>query len=239
MNRTLKCKIAVAALVVTAPALATAAPYTLTLNSVGDGASNGSVYYSPYVGTIKNAAGEVIYSGYVICDDYTDESHVNTSWGATETGAAALNGTELFAGESYTLGGTTYDTQQMYDAVSYLANELLEPSNVTTPSKQGNLSFAIWDIMDSAAPDTDGGSGSASAITGYIDSAFMQVSDGYVGSNVEVYTPDPLHASQEFLVVNSPSVPEPSTLALFGFGIAAVFGWALVRRRSGATRLSL
>ncbi|MGH8228912.1 MAG: PEP-CTERM sorting domain-containing protein [Steroidobacteraceae bacterium] len=54
-----------------------------------------------------------------------------------------------------------------------------------------------------------------------------------------MYTPDPLHTSQEFLVVNGLSVPEPSTLALFGFGIAAVFGWAVVRRRSGATRLSL
>jgi hypothetical protein len=226
MVKNIKLHLAVVALAAASPVFA--APYTLTLTGVGDGANNGSVYYDPYVGTIKNSSGQLIYSGYLICDDFNDESWVGTSWGATETNAANLNGSELFKGRSYALGGTTYDTQQMYNAVSYLANELLEPSNVTNGTNQGNLSFAIWDITD--------GTTASGTVASDIAGAFAAVTDGYTGSNVEVYTPDPLHASQEFLVVDGPSVPEPSGLALFGFGLAAL-GWVAARRHSRAAAL--
>jgi PEP-CTERM motif len=221
MTKNLKLPLTLVALAAT-PVFAT--PYTLTLTGVGDGANNGSVYYDPYVGTITNSSGQVIYSGYLICDDFGDQSVVGTSWGATETSAGALNGSEQFVGDSYTLGGTTYNTQQMYDAVAYLANELLQPTNVGNGTNQGNLSFAIWDITDGAA--------ASGAIQSDIEAAFAAVNGGYVGSNVDVYTPDPLHTSQEFLVVDAPpSVPEPSILGLFGLGLATL-GWAAVRRRS-------
>jgi hypothetical protein len=219
MMKNMKLPLAIVALAAASPVFA--APYTLTLTGVGDGANNGSVYYDPYVGTIKNASDEVIYSGYLICDDFLDESWVGPSWGATETSASALNGTELFAGHTYTIGHTTYDTQQLYNADAWLANQLLQPGNVTNKVNQGNLSFAIWDIMDGTVP-------ADAVVESDIIDAFTHVTDGYEGSNVEVYTPDPLHASQEFLVVTT---PEPSVLALFGFGLAAL-GWVTTRRRS-------
>src|SRR5690348_3591988 len=190
----------VAALALSSPALAS--PYTLEVTSLGDMANNGAVYYNPYVGTIRNSSNQVIYSGYLICDDLNTQSELNSPFGATETNAGNLNGTEKFVGGTYTFDGTLYDTAQMYNAAAYLANELLKPGNVTDPTAQGALSFAIWDIMDGTAPS------SGSATWSYLDDAFAAVGSGYVGSNVEVFTPRPLDASQEFLIVDGPSVPE-------------------------------
>jgi len=222
----------VAALALSSPALAS--PYTLELTGVGDGANNGSVYFSPYTGVIRNASNQVIYSGYIICDDFYTHSEVGSSWGATETNAGNLNGTEKFVGETYLFDGTLYDTAQMYDAAAYLANELLQPSNVTNPAAQGALSFAIWDIFDGTTPSL------GSATWSDVDGAFGAVNSGYVGSNVEVYTPRPLDASQEFLVVDGPNVPEPSTLALCAIGLCALTGFGARRARrlvvAGGTR---
>src|SRR5580700_7502676 len=99
-NRSIPLATLVAAATLTLAAPVHAAPYTLELTSVGDGANNGAVYFSPYVGTVKQG-GKLIYSGYLICDDFDTESVVGHSWSATDTNAGALNGTEKFAGETY------------------------------------------------------------------------------------------------------------------------------------------
>jgi hypothetical protein len=216
--------IVAATLTVGSPVLAS--PYTLKLTGVGDGANNGAVYFSPYVGTIKQG-GKQIYSGYFVCDDFHTESWVGLTWGATETNAGALNGTEKFAGETYTLGGQTYDTQQMYDAAGWLVNDLLD-GNVHNHTAQGEISFAIWDIMDGTVP----GGGSIRGVNQTdvltdIEDAFAAVKGGYVAGDIEVFTPDPLNASQEFLI----PVPEPTALALFAVGLAGIGLW-LKRRAS-------
>lgn len=207
------------------------AQYTLELTSVGDQANNGSVYYNPYVGTITNSFGQQIYSGYMICDDYNTESSVGVPWSATETNAANLNGSEKFAGVQYTVAGNTYNTAQLYNAVSYLATQLLLPGNVTNSTAQGTLSFAIWDIMDGAAATGD--------VLTAIQTAFNQVTSGYLGSTVEVFTASPINASQEFLVVNGPriSTPEPSAAALLGFDLLSILGLALLLHRRLSSRV--
>lgn len=207
-----------------------AAPYTVELTGVGDGANNGTDYYGPYNGTITNSMGQVIYSGYVICDDFLANTSVGVPWQATATNAGSLNGTEKFAGGTYLFGGTLYDTAQMYDAASFLANELLAPANVTNSTAQGDLSFAIWDIFDG----TQATLGSAT----YVDlgAAFAAVGSGFVGDSVEVYTPSPLTASQEILVPIPPTVPtvaEPSSGALCALGLGLVV-LGLRRRRAPA-----
>jgi PEP-CTERM motif len=201
--------VASAALVLSSPAFA--APYSLKLTSDGDGANNGAVYYSPYMGTISQG-GMQVYSGYFVCDDFHTETHVGETWTATETNAGALNWTEKFAGETYKVGGQTYDTQQLYDAAGWLVNDLLVGSNVHNHAAQGDLSFAIWDIFDGTAAN--------GVVLTDIEDAFGAVKGGYVASNVEVFTADPPSGAQEFMV--PVSVPEPMTLALFAVGLAGV-----------------
>jgi hypothetical protein len=196
--------------------------YTMDLTSVGDGANADGVYVSPYTGTITGNG--VNWSGYVICDDFSTESFLNTPWTATATNAASVNSSLKFANVSY----QGHSAQDDYNAVAWLANGLLQASNVNSWTAQTNYSFAIWDIFDGASTDPSGG---AAAL---ITSAFNAVKGGYVGSNVAVFTPNPLSASQEFLVVNPPiATPEPSSVALLVIDLAVALGLIFfLRRRS-------
>jgi hypothetical protein len=219
--------IILAALIVAiaAPA-ARADSYTMELTGVGDGAVADGVYVSPYQGTIS-LGGTQIYSGYVICDDFLDEAYLSDPWSASSTNAGSLNGTELF-----TTSSSGYTVQQNYDAVAWLANGLLSPSNVTNPIAQVNYSFAIWDIMDGATTNPDGGTAAL------ISEAFAAVEGGSVGTDVTVFTPDPKepvgsNVSQEFLVVGAPvNTPEPGTIALTLSGIALLGLMVLMQKRT-------
>jgi len=197
-------------------ATAAFAQYTLELTGGGDGVKVGNVPVGPYQGTISSG-GKQIFSGYMICDDYTSTSKVDDPWSATATNAGSLNGKEKFSSAAYhnsTIGTTT--TQQDYDMVAWLANQLVQ--NATNATDQVNLSFAIWDIFDGASTNPDGGTMTD------ITNAFKAVKGGYVGTNVTVYTPNPFSASQEFLVVNGPAIQtaEPSAAGLLGVDLAVV-----------------
>jgi hypothetical protein len=196
------------------------AQYTMDLTGVGNGAVADGVYVSPYQGTITGNG--MSYSGYVICDDFYTDSYLNAPWSASMTNAGALDGTEKFPGTE-TFDGSTYSAQQAYNAAGWLANGLL--NNLNDPNSQVNYSFAIWDVLDGQQTDPSGGAVALEA------AAFSAVNNGYVASNVSVYTPRPLNASQEFLVVSPPTrAPEidPASLAsgltlLLG-GVAVVRG---------------
>jgi hypothetical protein len=192
------------------------AQYTIDLTGVGNGAVADGVYVSPYQGTITGNG--MSYSGYIICDDFNTPSYLNSSWSATMTNAGGLNGSEKFGGTE-TFDGQTYTAQQAYNAAGWLANNLLTNSNVNNPTSQVNYSFAIWDIFDGQQTDPNGGAQLLES------QAFSQVSNGYVASNVSVFTPNPLNASQEFLVVRAPEIDPASamsglTLLLGGLAVA-------------------
>ena len=180
-----------------AAAPASFAQYSLDLTGVGNGTVADGVYVSPYQGTVSQGP-NVIYSGYVICDDFNTESYLNTPWNATTTAAGALDGSEKF-GSSIVFGGTTYTVQQAYNAAGWLANGLL--ANLSNTTSQTNYAFAIWDLFDGQTTDPSGGA------TTLEQKALSAAAGGYVASNVTVYTPDgpgpnPKDASQEFLVVH-------------------------------------
>lgn len=206
--------------------------YTMELTGLGDktlsdgefvGPYEGSIWSGAYTGTAPVGAPNV-YSGYIICDDLSDPTPPLTNWNAAATNAGSLTGTELFQG-----GYESYTASQAYDAVAWLANQLILPANVTNPTAQTNYQYAIWDIMDGASTDPDGG---ASAL---ILQAFNEVvNDDYVGSNVTVYSPSPnlgvgSDVAQEFLVVNTPEASTPLLLAVDVLGFLGLFG--LLRRR--------
>jgi hypothetical protein len=225
------CYLCIAGVLIFAPA--GFAQYSMTLTGVGDGTSMGGAYVGPYNGTISQN-GQQIYSGYVICDDYNTDSTLDTPWYATETNAGSLNGTEKFTGPT---------AQQNYDAVAWLANNLLYGTtvegkntvpNVTDPTEQIDYSYAIWDIFDGRS---DGGAPVLSLITAAF-AAVNNTKQPYVASNVEVFTPSSQNpkgknASQEFLVVNGPVVatPEPAAAALLGCDLLSVLGIVYLLRR--------
>jgi hypothetical protein len=215
--------------------MAFAQTYQMELTGVGTGVTADGVYVSPYQGTIVQGgtiSGTTLYTGYLICDDFTTESSLNSPWTTTATTAASGNG--KFQGETYTVaglnGGQPFNSQQMYDAISYLANGLL--ANLSDPKTQTDYSFAIWDIMDGQTTDPDGGA------TGQIANAFKAVLGGYVDNNVDVFTASPRSDSQEFLVVNGPpiSTPESSSVALLTVEFVPVLALLLLLRRRFAAR---
>jgi len=201
----------------------------MELTGTGDNVPYDNVYVSPYNGKIL-LNGQIAWSGLVICDDFETESSLNQLWNVTATKADDLNGTEKFAGTTY----DGYDTQDEYNAVAWLANLLLlgtdqsKQPNVSTATDQIYISFAIWDIFDHAAPDP------GSQTDALITRAFAAVRNGPVYTNVDVFTPNPKTASQEFLVVNGPPIPtpEPSEAGLLGVDLLCAVGVIfLVRRR--------
>jgi hypothetical protein len=115
------------------------------------------------------------------------------------TNAGALNGTEKFQ-SNVLFGGTMYSAQQSYNAAGWLANGLM--ASLNNPTTQVNYSFAIWNLFDGQNTDPSGGAVSLEK------AAFSAVANGYVASNVSVFTPNPINASQEFLVVTPTQAPE-------------------------------
>jgi hypothetical protein len=193
------------------------AQYTMDLTGVGNATVANGVYVSPYQGTITGNG--MSYSGFVICDDLNTESYLNAPWMATMTSAGGLDGTEKFPGTEM-FDGSPYSAQQAYNAAGWLANKLLND----LPNNQVNYSFAIWNIFDGQQADPNGG---ALALE---SAAFSAVNNGYVASNVSVFTPSVLNpnginASQEFLVVRAPEIDPASmasglTLLLGGLAVA-------------------
>jgi hypothetical protein len=189
------------------------AQYTMNLTGVGNGTVANGVYVSPYQGTITGNG--MSYSGFMICDDFNTESYLNAPWVASMTNAGALDGTEKFPGTE-TFDGSPYSAQQAYNAAGWLANGLLNSAN--NPITQVDYSFAIWNIFDGQQTDPSGG---ALALE---SAAFSAVSNGYVASNVSVFTPRPINASQEFLVVSPPTQAPEIDPASAASGLTLLLG---------------
>lgn len=220
---------------------------TMELTGLGDYAytnSGGGTYLSPYQGSIwsgvytgsgyNNAPSGApdVYSGYIICDDLTDTANLDSYWNATATNAASVNASDLFydSGTGPDTGfAMGYTAQNDYNAIAWLANQLLLPLNISNVTEQAEYSFAIWDIMDGAMTDPDPTDPEGDVATLVAD-AYSAVNGGYQGTNVTVYSPSPnlgvgSNVSQEFLVVSTPEASTPVLLAVDLLGFVALFGF--------------
>jgi len=193
--------------------------FTGTFNGLTYVVGGEDVYVSPYTGTINGN------SVLMICDDFNTE--VTSSWTATASNAASLDGTEKFY-STFGDGTTDSNPQLEYNAAAYLANELFGILNYGNPSatpanQQIDLSVAIWDLFDPSLKSV--GTGQA---MNDMNAALAAVAGGPVYSNITVYTPAPNGSSQEFLVISTPEASLPATLAV---ELSALVGVVFLMRR--------
>jgi hypothetical protein len=194
-----------------------------------DGYNMGGVYVSPYEATITNSSGGVIDNGYVICDDFTDEVTPPESWTA-DPSTVGSGGAGLF--------GATNSAD--YNAVAWLADELMTGGAYNDPIQASELSFAIWTIFDPSAIDdvtgitADGETLSQAQVQTAVNNDITHaLSLGtYTGPTATVWTPtnwagDP-GRPQEFVTV---ATPEASTLANLGVDLLALLVALFVLRR--------
>lgn len=143
------------------------APFAFSQQTVNltlvDGGSNtmGGIYVGPYDATQNGQPVQII------CDDFQHEVSAGESWSATVTSVSNLTnstsglvwsghsagGTDLF-GSGY-IGTTSFSTLQGYDAMAYLASEMLPLSgNKANATEVGYMAYAIWAIFDAGAVQT-------------------------------------------------------------------------------------
>jgi len=124
-------------------------PATMTLTGVGKGYYMGAVYVDPYTATINGVSGVA-----VICDDFLDETYLNESWNANVLDVANVTSTssQKFK-SSLTFQSTTYTIEQEYNAAAWLAEQLVSPVNLTNPTAEDEISFALWQMFDPSTTD--------------------------------------------------------------------------------------
>ena len=223
---------------------------TLVLQNTGAGAAMGGVYTSPYGITVNGTP------TLLICDDFETDISLGHSWFAipntlTQISSSTVNGLK-FASSPYSsaiLAGTS--VAEDYATAAVVAAELLTLPNVGTPAENtetaGELSYAIWSVFDNSLYTGHGSLTSAevSAVDAYITNAQVLVAGANVGgmitlynifiggqpiTNLTVYSPNPLGASQEFLTVNTVATPEPSGSVMAALAGLAAFVAARRRR---------
>lgn len=200
------------------------AQVSMTLTGVGNGYVMGGVYTSPYVATIDGV------STYVICDDFTTDVWINDTWEANQYSLSEVtsSGPQKFTTPDW----SPYTIQEEYDAAALLAEDVM--ANMFNATLAGEYSYAIWTIFDPAAINGYGGNSltgsQQSAVNSFRTAALTQAaSGGASGLDVSIYTPSPLGASQEYLVVSTPEASLPATLGVELFALVGVM--FLMRRR--------
>ena len=204
----------------------------------------GGVYTSPYGITVNGGAPVML-----ICDDFTTEISLGQTWSATATSFAQLQagtnpaGTPKFGSAILTVGDL-----QNYATAAVLAAQLMALPNLASEAA-GEISYALWGIFDAPLltsihnPFGTITPLELSAATDYLSAARVLVANVTSGNTVNlnqisiggraiagmtIYTPNPLNASQEFLMV---SMPEPSYPAVLAMDLLGILGLIVVFRR--------
>jgi len=116
----------------------------VTLTGAGNNVYDG-VYVSPYYATVNGVANTT-----VICDDFADNSYLNTpAWGASTTKFSSLSSTSIPTAWG-AKDGAFQSTLSLYDDVAWLSLQLLQQPTGTSGvlGTQDEYSFAIWAVFD-------------------------------------------------------------------------------------------
>ncbi|MBZ5577625.1 MAG: PEP-CTERM sorting domain-containing protein [Acidobacteriia bacterium] len=229
-DRRIQRPLLVMAAVLTVLASTASADTTVSMQLIGPtGAAPNlaGVYTDPYTATV-GVAGQTgpTISGVamqVLCDDFTTDVNIGDFWQAHVTNMSQLNGTTLQTQLKFDTSGSATAASQLQDymTVAYLAQQIMA-INQSTPAgayQAEILSFAMWGVFDPTTIDPNGPlSGhwikNGDLTLAQADLAAAQAAvvgkTGADFSNVSIYTPSPLTASQEYIVVT----PEPGTFGM-------------------------
>lgn len=165
----------------------------------------------PYFGTIDG--GPVID---VMCDDWEHGGFPGQTWQA--------NFTNLGTGNLSALRFNQLPQRLiLYDEAGWL----LLQAQVESQAQRTDINYAVWHIFDSNAPLLGNApfwlaSAQQEASLGFLGVDFYRVG---IYTPVNQYDPDP-NGPQELLTI----VPEPGTLAMFGWGLIGLAG--ILRHKS-------
>jgi hypothetical protein len=221
----------------------TAHAVTMQLTGV-TGPSMGNVYTSPYTGLVGapgESTNQLATNGVattIICDDFLTDVSVGQFWQATATNLSSLTGlTSPDLTLKFGTTGSAAAQQSAYMTLGFLAEQLVAVNQSTSAgaTQAGELSFAIWAVYDPAALNSISGADLAGAQADLTEAQAAILLPGHNSpkdyANVTVYTAAPTGASQEFLVVDPASVPEPGIAALLAVGFLGLIVLAARRRR--------
>jgi hypothetical protein len=112
---------------------------TVTLTGVQGSAWDG-IYVSPYYATVNG-----VPNTPVVCDDFADDSYLNSTWNANVTSFSSLSSSPGgLAGTAWgNVAGTTF---KMYEEAAWLTEQVL--TQAPGSAAQISYSFADWAVMD-------------------------------------------------------------------------------------------
>lgn len=238
--------------------VANATDVSVELSGV-QGPSMAGVYTDPYqlkisapgtVLTQPDQFANVQTTANAFCDDFQTETYLDEIWQSHVTNMAQLaNIAAPLSSLKFDTGSSAGKQQQDYMAMAWLAEQIVATNQNTSAGRTqaGELSFALWNVFDSGRNGALAGLSSQQrqAATADYNLAYASIAKDNPSNflNVNIYTPDPLSSSQEFLVVNdgsqssssggspSPSVPAPKVGALFALAVVLFTIGSLRRKR--------
>jgi hypothetical protein len=193
----------------------------ITLNNAGSNVMGG-VYVGAYNFTLTIGSKHVPVK--LICDDFNSEVYIGEKWRVK---------TSTFP----SLSNVKWPNQKInYAKVGWLVLQMNSPANRNNAITVGNIQWAIWDIFTPGVSNHNPYGHLSMLNKTNINHWLTLAQTNYASGNYSslvIYTPirnsQPAYygTPQEYFGVGTPvaPTPEPSTLLLFGTGIAALARW--------------